>query len=40
VTLSKMPVEQRAEITRSAAQFLSGLEPAKASAQPQLDLPW
>ncbi|WP_426036494.1 cryptochrome/photolyase family protein [Cypionkella sp. TWP1-2-1b2] len=40
VTLSKMPAEQRADITRSAAQFLSGLEPPKETTQSQLNLPW
>ena len=43
VTLAKMPVEQRAEITRSATSFLSGLQtwPAKVASpdQPKLDLP-
>ncbi|MEI6099745.1 MAG: cryptochrome/photolyase family protein [Alphaproteobacteria bacterium] len=38
VTLSKMPAEQRAEITRSAAEFLSGLQSPPAPTQP--DLPW
>ena len=40
VTLSKMPAEQRADITRSAAAFLSGLQTPQAPAQPGLDLPW
>ena len=44
VTLSKMPIEQRAEITRSAAKFLSGLQTWTAEVaspdQPKLDLPW
>jgi deoxyribodipyrimidine photolyase-related protein len=34
VTLSKMPVEQRAEIARAATAFLAGLQT------PQLGLPW
>ncbi len=33
VTLSKMPAEQKADITRSAADFLKGLQTAE-------DLPW
>ncbi len=33
VTLSKMPAEQKADITRSAADFLNGLQTAE-------DLPW
>ena len=44
VMLAKMPVERRAGITRSAASFLSGLQPWKAEValpdQPKLDLPW
>jgi deoxyribodipyrimidine photolyase-related protein len=38
VTLSKMPAEQRAEITRSAADFLSELQTSTAPTQP--GLPW
>ncbi len=37
-TLSKMPAEQRAEIIRASAAFLSGLQTPTAPIQPSLDL--
>ena len=40
VTLSKMPTEQRADITRSAAVFLSGLQTSESPTQPRLDATW
>ena len=40
VTLSKMPAEQRADITRSAAAFLTGLQDPEDPQDPRLDSLW
>jgi len=40
VTLAKMPAEQRAEITRAAAAFLSGIKTPDPAPQMRLGLPW